>query len=127
MASSIASGEIILAAAWEYRNRRNAVQFRKWFDKIGPGNPAQLEQEYVGTLRSRGFWDGGPTKLVRFIVTQAIGLGLAPATGGASVLIGLGIIKVVNSFLLDKVRLGFQPRYFIDDVRHKFFRSRAPA
>jgi hypothetical protein len=122
LASSIASGEINLDAAWAYRNHRNAIRFRQWFDKIGPDNPTQLEQEYVSTLRSGGFWDRGPTKLLRFIVIQGIGLSLAPVTGGASILANLGI-SAADSFFLDKIRLGFQPRYFIDDVRHRFFGS----
>lgn len=120
--SSIATGGVDLATAWAFRNRRTARQFREWFDRIGPEDPKRFEQEYIRTLRSGELWDRGPTKLMRFIVIQGVGLGLAPVIGGASVLASLGL-SAADSFLLEKVRVGFQPRYFIDDLRHRFFSS----
>lgn len=122
LANSIATGDLDLAEAWTFRNQRTACQFRQWFDKIGPDDPKRFEQEYVRTLRTDGFWDRGPTKVLRFIVVQGTGLVFAGMTGGASILASMGL-SVADSFLLDKVRIGFQPRYFIDDVRHKFFSS----
>ena len=81
---------------------------------------AQLEREYVKALRDGGVWSGGPAKLFKFIALQTIGPALTLVMGPASIIASLGI-SATDSFLLDKIKLGFKPRYFIDDLRHKFF------
>ncbi len=120
LASSIACEDVSLFTAWEFRNGRRARQFREWFDQIGPASPTELEQEYVKTLKEGGIWSSRPAKLIRFLVVQTLSAASAPVIGPASVLASMGL-SAADSFLLDKIKLGFKPRYFIDDLRHKFF------
>ena len=118
--SAIAADEISVHDTWEFRNTKNAEQFRRWFDEQGPMNPTELVREYVGALRGSGLWASGRAKLVRFIVLQSLGATLVPMTGGASLLVSMGL-SAADSFLLERVRRGYNPRYFIDDMRHQMF------
>lgn len=119
IATSIMSGEVSMSKVWQFRNRRTAVQFREWFDRVGPTNHEALLNEYVKSLRSGDFLSSGKTKVVRFIVLQTIGAALIPVTSGYSFIISLGL-SAVDSFLLDKIRLGFKPRYYVDELRSLF-------
>jgi len=74
----------------------------------------------VSTLKEGGIWHSTKAKIMRFLVVQALGAGLTPVVGPASMIASLGI-SAADSFLLDRIRLGFQPRYFIDDLRHHLF------
>lgn len=120
LVSSIRDGRLDSAKVWQFRNTKNACQFRQWFDEIGPIDPTKCTQEYVKMLHDGGLWSSGKAKLVRFIVINAIGTALMPITGGYSFIASLGI-SAVDSFLLDKIRFGYNPRYFIDELRHHFF------
>ena len=120
VASSITDGEVNLVEAWKFRNTKTASQFRKWFDQFGPTDPVKLEQEYVEALKAGGVWSSGRAKVARFIVLQTIGGALVPATGGLSFLVSMGL-SVADSFLLERVRLGYNPRYFIDELQHNLF------
>lgn len=121
--SAITSGELSLSEVWGFRNSRNANEFREWFDKHGPTKPDELVKEYVSTLRSGGFWKSTKSKAIRFIVLQIIGVSLIPVTSGISFLATAGL-GAADCFLLDKIRLGFQPRYYIDDLRNLFPKAR---
>ena len=83
-------------------------------------SPTELTREYVGALRGSGFWTSGRVKLVKFIVLQTLGVSLIPMTGGASMLVSMGL-SAADSFLIERVRRGFNPRYFIDEMRHRMF------
>ena len=109
-------------SAWEFRNSRNATQFREWFDKYGPSNPVEMEQEYTNSLRESGFASKGKAKALRIIVVNGAGLLAAPFTFGVSALASLGL-SVADNYLVDKIRKGFNPRYFIDDLRHHLFQD----
>jgi len=122
IARSISSGEIHLSAAWEFRNTRVAVQFREWFDKFGPSNPLELEQEYISSLRASGFASSGRTKALRMIVVTGVGLLAAPLTFGLSAFASLGL-NAADNYLIDKIKKGFNPRYFIDTLRHSLFKE----
>lgn len=122
IASSITSGDVSLTKAWQFRNSRRGKQFREWFDEIGPASPTELEREYVKTLRDGGVWSGGRAKIIKFLVVQAIGLSLTPIIGPVSFIPSLGI-SAADCFLLDKIKLGFKPRYFIDELQHRLFSS----
>ena len=71
-------------------------------------------------LRDGGLWGSGKAKLIRFIVLQTIRATLIPVTGGYSLVTSLGL-GAVDSFFLDKMRLGYNPRYFIKEFRYYFF------
>lgn len=68
---------------------------------------------------SREIKRSGKSKILRFIVLQAIGAGLAPLTSGYSFIVSLDL-NAMDCFLLDKIRLGFKPRYYIDELRNLF-------
>lgn len=116
----IADGGIPLADVWKFRNTNLAGEFREWFDVEGPADPLKLTQDYVATLREGNFASSGKSKIIRFLVVQGIGASLAPITGGLSVLASLGI-SAADSFLLDRIKRGYKPRYFIDSLKHNFF------
>jgi len=119
IATTITGGKVNLSKVWQFRNTRIANEFRKWFDQVGPANPEALTREYITVLKAGGIWSSGKVKLIRFIVLQAIGASLVPITGGYSFIASLGI-SAVDSFLIDKIHLGYNPRYFIDEFRHFF-------
>lgn len=117
--SAIMSGEISMAKVWKFRNTRIANEFRQWFDHVGPANPVALTSEYIKSLKSGGFLSGWKGKVLRFIVLQAVGASLIPVTSGTSFIVSMGL-SAVDCFLLDKVRLGFKPRYFVDELHTLF-------
>jgi hypothetical protein len=117
--SAIMSGEVNLPKVWQFRNTKVANEFRQWFDQVGPTNPDILTSEYIKSLKAGGFLSGGKGKTLRFIVLQAIGASLIPMTSAISFIASMGL-NAVDCFLLDKVRLGFRPRYFVDDLRTLF-------
>ena len=117
--TTIMSSEVSLSKVWQFRNSRIANEFREWFDQIGPTNPETLASEYVKSLKSGGLWRSGKAKVLRFIVLQAIAASLIPVTSGASFIVSMGL-SAVDCFLLDKIRLGYRPRYFVDELRNLF-------
>jgi hypothetical protein len=117
--TAIMSGEVSLSKVWEFRNTKTANEFRQWFDQVGPANPDALTNEYIKSLKSGGFLSDWKGKALRFIVLQAVGASLIPVTSGVSFIVSMGI-SAVDSFLLDKIRLGFKPRYYIDELRNLF-------
>jgi len=116
--TAITSEEVSLSKVWQFRNTRVASEFRDWFDQVGPADTKTLVSEYIKSLRSGGFWSR-KAKVLRFIVLQAIGAALVPVTSGYSSIVSMGI-SAVDSFLLDKIRLGFKPRYYVDELRNLF-------
>jgi len=116
--------QIPTGKAWEFRGSRTAREFRDWFDAAGPEDVVALEREYVKALRSGGLLASTPARIIRFLLVQAIPLGLAAVAGPAGAVVGLAgstALSLADSFLLDNIRLGHSPRYFIDDLRHGFF------
>ncbi|RJO62487.1 MAG: hypothetical protein C4542_03630 [Dehalococcoidia bacterium] len=119
IASAVMSGEINQAKVWEFRNTRIANEFRKWFEEIGPASPDILTTEYIKALASGGFLSSRKGKILRFIVMQAVGASFVPLTQGFSLIASLGL-SAVDSFVLENIRMGFNPRYFVDDLRSLF-------
>ena len=111
--------EVSLSKVWQFRNTRIANEFREWFDQKGPSNPDDLVKEYVSSLRSGDFWSSRRSKVIRFIILQAIGASLIPVTSGVSFLATAGL-SAADCFLLDKIRFGFKPRYYVDELRNLF-------
>lgn len=117
--TTIMNGEVDLSKVWQFRNTKTATEFRQWFEQIDPISPESLASEYVKSLKSGGLWRSGKAKAIRFIVLQAIGASLIPATSGVSFLATMGL-SAIDCFLLDKIRLGYRPRYFVDELRSLF-------
>lgn len=106
------------ADVWKLRNTRRAAEFRKWFDEVGPEDPKEMAAEYVSTLKEQSALSSGKAKMLRFGVINSIGIALSLVGGMASVAPSL-VLNLADSFLLDRIRLGFKPRYFIDDIRER--------
>jgi hypothetical protein len=121
--TAIKDEEINLLDIWNFRNSRYACQFRQWFDKEGPKNPDKMFQEYIDLIKSGNKLTSGKYKLIRFIILQIIGASLIPVSSGISFITSMGL-SAIDNFLLDNIRIGFNPRYFIDDYRHKFFEEK---
>ena len=117
IAKAISSGQLNTVDVWKFREKGVARNFRKWFDQTGPKDPNELLAQYVEALGSESIWDREPLKTIKFVVVQGAGL-LVPAPFGQ--ITGLGI-SAFESYLLEKIRLGFNPRYFVDDQRHNLF------
>ncbi len=122
IAASIADGKGDLAKIWKFRNTRNAGEFREWFDEVGPADHDAVLREYGKALKAGGLFGSGPRKIIRFIVVQGVGLVLSAVTGGLAGIAASVGLSASDSFLLERVRRGYSPRYFIDDLRHKFFK-----
>ncbi len=125
IAGAIAGEEISVAAAWRLREGKSASDFREWFDNVGLDDPASFQKEYVSVLKRGGLWSGTAAKTIRLCVAQVGAMALSAVAGPAvAALTSLGL-SAADSLLLDrileKVRVGKSPRYFIDDVRHKLF------
>jgi hypothetical protein len=116
---TIMSGKVAVSKVWQFRNTRTAEEFREWFDQIGPTDPKTLSSEYVKSLKSAGFWSSWKGKALRFITLQAIAGALAQKSGGTSFIASFGL-SAMDCFLIDKIRLGFRPRYFVDELRNLF-------
>ena len=120
--SAAASREIDRQKLWQFRNTRRAAEFRRWFDEVGPNEPDKLVAEYGDCLKAGGFLSTSEAKILRIIVVQAAGIALAPYVGPLAPLAAMAL-SAADCFLLDKIRLGFNPRYFLDDLSHEFFES----
>lgn len=121
IAHAIVTGQVKAEDVWRFRENSEARNFRKWFDKTGPKEPSDLVAEYVETLRAGSVWTQGVTKHMRFLVVQGASLVVSALTAGVGgILANLGL-SAVDSYLLEKIRLGYNPRYFIDDMRHQLF------
>ncbi|MBI4300571.1 MAG: hypothetical protein HY677_05495 [Chloroflexi bacterium] len=121
ISEAVREGTLSPGKLWEVRNRRSAGQFREWFDKIGPKDPIGVTREYVNALRGQGTFASGPMKLLRFIVIQGISLGLGLVAPPEAALASNVAFSGVDAFLVDRIGQGYDPRYFIDDVKHNFF------
>lgn len=120
IAAAVKQGQINASDVWRFRNSKSAEQFRKWFDEVGPANPIELVREYVRSLKEGGPLNSGPGKLVRFIVLNVAGPALSTVLGPVAMPAQVAL-SLADNYLLEKIRLGYNPRYFVDDVRHQLF------
>ncbi len=86
---------------------------------MGPSSLDALTSEHIKVVMTGGFLSGGKRKVLIFTVLQAVGASLIPVTSSVSFIVSMGL-SAADCFLLDKVRLGFKPRYFIDEIRTLF-------
>lgn len=117
--ASVIEREVTPGEIWKLRNTSRAEQFRVWFDEVGPHDPKQLVSEYVSTLTQASPLTSRRGKILRFALINAAGLAMVPIGGPISIGASLAL-SLADSFLLDRIRLGFRPRYFLDDVRSAF-------
>ena len=116
VAASVTEREVTPGEIWRLRNTGRAKRFRVWFDEIGPDDPEHLVSEYVSTLTEASPLTNRGGKILKFALINAAGLALMPIGGPISIGASLAL-SLADSFLLDRIRLGFRPRFFINDVR----------
>jgi len=96
------------------RESPSGVSFRKWFHENCRGAPLSVAREYTALLRHVPKVSSLPSRVLRFIATQL--LGLIPGVGG--------VASGVDSFFIDRMLRGNCPKFFIEDLRQLFGRPR---
>jgi len=79
-----------------------AEKFRDWIHSAS--SEGRLVTEYANELRSVGFLRKTPTKVIRYLLTTSVGF-VHPPTGLA--------LSTADSFLLDRLKLGWRPNHFV--------------
>ncbi|MCT8978860.1 hypothetical protein N4T77_19980 [Clostridium sp. CX1] len=101
----------------EMREKKNCVEFRKWLHShayitLSEKDNNDVISAYIDTFKEKGLLEKLPSKIVRFVTTSAVGMisGIDPS-------VGIGI-SAIDSFLLDKFRIGqWKPDFFLNDYK----------
>jgi len=88
-----------------------AAQFKTWL--ASQPDDADLIQEYVQQTTSLEWTSKLPTKSLRFILFNAAQVGLGAAIAGLPGAVAGVAIAAADSFLLDKLTVGWKPHQFI--------------
>ncbi|MFA5956128.1 hypothetical protein [Hyphomicrobium sp.] len=95
-----------------------ADQFKSWLQTVNPDRG--LIAEYVTKATEKSWADNLPTKSVRFVIANGIGLAAeAVAPSGLGVAAGLGF-SAIDTFYLDKLLNGWKPNHFIEGPYREF-------
>ena len=86
-----------------------ADKFRSWLRELHPNE--QLLKEYFIEATKDSWIDTLPTKMLKFVITTAVGL-VEPITGTT--------ISAADSFLLNRFAEGWRPNKFIKDELYPF-------
>jgi hypothetical protein len=86
--------------------QQNVQDFRDWFHTVVQKDGADVVKEYVAILKSVPSVSTIPMKVIRFLVTTA--LGVNPLVGAAA--------GFLDSFVVEKILKGKSPKYFVDDL-----------
>lgn len=117
LATVVSGGQLHLRTAWAIRNSKAGGHFREWFHASGPEDVNRVIKEYVKALRAARPGERWPVKLLRIILTSA--LGLIPQVGP---ILG-GVATAADSLVIDRVLRGKNPRYLIDKLHHVLFKD----
>ena len=109
---AVTAGELGFDKVWELRNTSEGSQFREWLRSAAPTDSRGLERAYVAAISKETVADKWPTKVIRIVITTAVGL--IPGVGG--LLGGIGA-EVVDSLFVERWINGFSPKLFIDDLQ----------
>jgi hypothetical protein len=89
---------------------RDGAAFLEWFHNNCRTDTATTAREYVELLRRIPKVQSTPAKILRFIVTAAIGL--IPGVGT----IAGSLAGALDSFVIDRIARGGSPKYLIDKL-----------
>lgn len=112
--------QIPLSDVLKLKLSRNGEQFQQWFHENCRTNPIVTAREYTSLLRTVPRVQSLPSKIMRFILTAAIGA--YPVIGQALGPIATG----VDSFFIEKLLRGSSPKFFIEDLRQFQGKLRSP-
>ena len=105
---AIIAGEISIPEIWKLRQKKVSCQFREWLRSANAEDSRELEKAYVATLRKNSKYTSLPAKLIRFILTTAVGA-FEPVTGT--------LASASDSFFVEKWLEGYSPSLFMDQIR----------
>jgi hypothetical protein len=110
------------------RYKSVAKTFRKWLNEVVESeNCSDISKEYINEITGKkNFWDSPGGKIVKNVGMLGVGAGLGTVIGGlgiAPVAVGAAIGKgaelglgLFDSFYLDGLLKGRNPRMFVEDV-----------
>lgn len=113
------------------RYKSTAKTFRKWLNQISDNEDcSQISKEYMNEITGKNnFWDSVGGKLVKNIGMLGVGSALGVAIGGLGIVsasIGAALVKgselglgLFDSFFLDGLLKGKNPRMFVEEVEKK--------
>lgn len=110
LGESILQGTTTVEQLIRLRQSRNTEQFRGWFHENCRNDPVSTGREYAKLLEQVPAIRSLPARILRFIITTALGL----IPGGNLVGTAAG---AVDSFLLEGWFQGRSAKLFIDDLR----------
>jgi hypothetical protein len=101
----VLSKRVALRQLMRLRSSRSGEQFREWFHKNCRDDPVKTGKEYVALLKEVPAAQSGLGRVMRFLVTQGLGV-VNPVVGG--------VASAVDSFFLDRLWRGASPKFFIE-------------
>jgi hypothetical protein len=104
---AISSGIVQISDVLALRKKRQSREFRTWLRNAGTHDARELEKLYVSSLESTSAFRALPTRVLRFVVTTAVGI-VNPIAGP--------LLSVVDSFFVAKWLDGYSPKLFLDEL-----------
>lgn len=106
---AVSSGTVELSDILSLRNRKVSREFRKWLRNADPHDARELERLYVSSLGKSSVYSSLPVRVLRFVVTAAVGA-LNPIAGPVV------SVSAVDSFFVEKWLQGYSPKLFLDEL-----------
>lgn len=97
---------------FEMRNKKNSIEFRKWIKSIDKEEDTIEIVKMYNSVLPKSLKDKIHYKFSRLFIT--IGTGMINPILGAISEIGL---SSVEHFIIDKIKLGWSPKFFVDEIR----------
>ncbi|WP_158993996.1 hypothetical protein [Mucilaginibacter sp. L196] len=126
----IAAGKISIKSIIQLRRKSVASKFRTWLVTHTEDDTEYIVKQYIEEIAGhKGLLEKGTGKFIKMIGVYGIGIGVGAAIGdipgsivgaGTSKLledtVSLGI-SMIDSYLLDGILKGWQPRFFISEYQ----------
>ena len=99
---------IPLSSILKIRASEDGRAFRVWFHQNCRGDPIATGRAFADVLKSVPLVRSAPVKALRFLVTTAIGAAAGP--------VAKGLAKAVDSFFVDRLLRGGDPKIFLQKL-----------
>jgi hypothetical protein len=108
---------------FEIRNRNDVKAYRKWINSNSVSTDAQkISKLYIDAIVGKNnAWTHGNGKLFRTGLMASIGAGIGTLVSGGAGIIAGTILTVLDSYLLDSILKGWNPRMFVDQIRYEAY------